>query len=429
MSAVAMTVNGKAVTADVDPRTLLVQFLRENLRLTGHPCGLRHLAVRRLRRACGRQGGESPAPSSRWQARRRQRAHHRGARRAERPAASDAGGLPREPRPAVRLLHARHDHDRGRHGPPQGQRPRRPRPSATSSKAICAAAPAITTSSRRSRPAPRPWPREAGTQASANRAAVARRPGDGGDRHERDRDRRGGAPQGRPPLHHRQGPVHRRRQSSGPRPRLFPALAACARQDQEHRRQGGGGAAGRARGAHRRRARRRQDRQSDLRLDDPLQGRLADEDGAASGDRAWQGVLCRRSGRGGGRRDAWRRRKDAAEKIKVDYEVLPAVVDPAKAQARARRRSTRSRRATPSTSGTSATRRRPTPRSSRRSTSPSSTSSTTAWCRTRWSRAPRSANTMPATTASRSGTRRRTRTSRGSSSPPSSAWRPSTSCA
>jgi carbon-monoxide dehydrogenase small subunit len=30
-----MTVNGKPVSADVDPRTLLVQFLRETLRLTG----------------------------------------------------------------------------------------------------------------------------------------------------------------------------------------------------------------------------------------------------------------------------------------------------------------------------------------------------------------------------------------------------------
>ncbi len=35
MTAVSMTVNGKAVAADVDSRTLLVQFLRENLRLTG----------------------------------------------------------------------------------------------------------------------------------------------------------------------------------------------------------------------------------------------------------------------------------------------------------------------------------------------------------------------------------------------------------
>ena len=37
MPNVAMTVNGKAVTGDVEARTLLVQFLRENLRLTGTP--------------------------------------------------------------------------------------------------------------------------------------------------------------------------------------------------------------------------------------------------------------------------------------------------------------------------------------------------------------------------------------------------------
>jgi carbon-monoxide dehydrogenase small subunit len=39
MPAVAMTVNGKAVSGDVDARTLLVQFLRENLRLTGTHVG------------------------------------------------------------------------------------------------------------------------------------------------------------------------------------------------------------------------------------------------------------------------------------------------------------------------------------------------------------------------------------------------------
>jgi len=36
---VAMTVNGKATSADVDPRTLLVHYLRENLRLTGTHVG------------------------------------------------------------------------------------------------------------------------------------------------------------------------------------------------------------------------------------------------------------------------------------------------------------------------------------------------------------------------------------------------------
>jgi carbon-monoxide dehydrogenase small subunit len=39
MVQVAMTVNGAAVNADVEPRTLLVQFLRENLRLTGTHVG------------------------------------------------------------------------------------------------------------------------------------------------------------------------------------------------------------------------------------------------------------------------------------------------------------------------------------------------------------------------------------------------------
>jgi len=39
MVSISMTVNGKAVTASVDPRTLLAQFLRENLRLTGTHVG------------------------------------------------------------------------------------------------------------------------------------------------------------------------------------------------------------------------------------------------------------------------------------------------------------------------------------------------------------------------------------------------------
>ena len=39
MPSVSMTVNGKAVTADVESRTLLVQLLREQLRLTGTHVG------------------------------------------------------------------------------------------------------------------------------------------------------------------------------------------------------------------------------------------------------------------------------------------------------------------------------------------------------------------------------------------------------
>ncbi len=39
MAHVSMTVNGKATSADVDPRTLLVQLLRDHLRLTGTHVG------------------------------------------------------------------------------------------------------------------------------------------------------------------------------------------------------------------------------------------------------------------------------------------------------------------------------------------------------------------------------------------------------
>lgn len=39
MASVSMTVNGKAVTKDVEPRTLLVDFLRQNLSLTGTHVG------------------------------------------------------------------------------------------------------------------------------------------------------------------------------------------------------------------------------------------------------------------------------------------------------------------------------------------------------------------------------------------------------
>ncbi|MZR30577.1 (2Fe-2S)-binding protein [Sneathiella litorea] len=39
MTTVSMTVNGKQVSADIAPNTLLVQFIRENLRLTGTHVG------------------------------------------------------------------------------------------------------------------------------------------------------------------------------------------------------------------------------------------------------------------------------------------------------------------------------------------------------------------------------------------------------
>ena len=124
MSAVAMTVNGKAVTGDVDPRTLLVQFLRENLRLTGthvgcdtSQCGacVVHVDGKAVK-SCTMLA---------WQVDGAKVTTIEGLAEPNGPLHPDAGGVPRESRPAVRLLHARHDHDRGRHGEPQGQRPRR----------------------------------------------------------------------------------------------------------------------------------------------------------------------------------------------------------------------------------------------------------------------------------------------------------------
>ncbi|WP_448952807.1 (2Fe-2S)-binding protein [Labrys neptuniae] len=39
MASVSLLVNGREITADIDPRTLLVEFLREHLRLTGTHVG------------------------------------------------------------------------------------------------------------------------------------------------------------------------------------------------------------------------------------------------------------------------------------------------------------------------------------------------------------------------------------------------------
>lgn len=106
--------------------------------------------------------------------------------------------------------------------------------------------------------------------------------------------------------------------------------------------------------------------------------------------------------------------KDAAEKVVVDYEVLPAVVDPAKAQAKSAPQIHEVAPGNTIYEWHLGDQKAVEAAFKGRSTSPGWTSSTTGWCRTPWSRARRSPSTMPATTASRSGTRRRTRTWRGS---------------
>ena len=58
MPAVSMTVNGKAVTGNVEERTLLVQFLREHLRPLERPSHvLRDVGVFDLGRFLGRGRG------------------------------------------------------------------------------------------------------------------------------------------------------------------------------------------------------------------------------------------------------------------------------------------------------------------------------------------------------------------------------------
>ncbi len=112
---VSMTVNGKPVTAEVEPRTLLVNFLREQLRLTGThvgcdtaQCGACTIHMNgKAVKCCNMLVLQADGAHDR---------HHRRHRRRRRQAASDAGGVPRPPRAAVRLLHAGHGDERHRPG-------------------------------------------------------------------------------------------------------------------------------------------------------------------------------------------------------------------------------------------------------------------------------------------------------------------------
>ncbi len=127
-------------------------------------------------------------------------------------------------------------------------------------------------------------------------------------------------------------PVHRRRRLAPAKLRRVPALAVRAREDPQHRygrRQAG---ARRDRDLHRRGPRRGQRRRPAVRLADPQHRRQADERAAASrrsrndkvrhvGDQVALVIA-----------ESIKAAKDAAELIEVDYDVLPAVVDTARAQ-------------------------------------------------------------------------------------------------
>ena len=105
---IAVTVDGVRYTDDVEPRLLLVQYLRERLGKTGTVVGCDtsncgactvHLDGRSVKscsvlavQADGARGHDDRGPGD------------------GRRAAPDAAGVPREPRAAVRVLHPGHDH-------------------------------------------------------------------------------------------------------------------------------------------------------------------------------------------------------------------------------------------------------------------------------------------------------------------------------
>ena len=105
-SQISMTVNGKTVEALVEPRTLLIHFLREQLQLTGphigcdtSHCGactvdLDGKSVKSCTMFAVQANGADIRTIEGMAARRRH-------------AARAAGRLPRDARPAMRLLHAR----------------------------------------------------------------------------------------------------------------------------------------------------------------------------------------------------------------------------------------------------------------------------------------------------------------------------------
>ena len=230
MPAVSMTVNGKAVTADVDPRTLLVQFLRENLRLTGthvgcdtSQCGacVVHVDGKAVKSctmlALQADGADGDAPS--------RASPTDGKLHPMQEAFRENHGLqcgfctPGMIMTAVDIVN--------RKGNELDEKTIRQELEGNICrctgyhnivKAIAAGAKAMAGVPRK----------------AADRAAEAIKLEEE-TAMSCDRDRRGGAPQGRPPLHHRQGPVHRRHQPAGPDLRVFRALAACARQDQADR--------------------------------------------------------------------------------------------------------------------------------------------------------------------------------------------------
>ena len=241
---VELDINGQKHTVEVEPRTSLLDCLRDKLLLTGAHAGCEHGVCG----ACtvlvdGARG--ALLPDVRRAGRRLRHHHHRGPVAGARRAVAHAGRVLRDPRHAVRLLHAGDDPRRPR-AARRRTRSRRARRSSTRSPATSAAAPAMRRSSRRSRSPPSAC---AGQNVTADAAMSA--PRQIPLRLVRPPRARG------PPLRRRQGQLRRRHRAAGHQARRagdVPASGGAHRLDRQVR---GAGDARRALRARRRGACRR----------------------------------------------------------------------------------------------------------------------------------------------------------------------------
>ena len=169
---------------------------------------------------------------------------HRRVARGRRPARPRPAGLPRAPRAAVRVLHAR-DADDGARAARREPRPHRGGDPHRDLRRASAAAPATRTSSRRSAGPPSTKPRRDRRPEHGRR----REPSEPVDR-AADRLRPPQA-QGGPALHPRPGHLPRRHQAAGDGARRRAAQPLRAREDRLDRHLGGAGAPQRRGGRHR----------------------------------------------------------------------------------------------------------------------------------------------------------------------------------
>ena len=295
---VSVTVNGRQQPAEVEPRLLLVHFLRDTLGLTGTHVGCDtsncgactvHLdgeAVKsctRPRRPGGRRGGDDD------------RGHGAGGQ-----PASPAGRLLGAPRAPVRLLHAGHDHGRGgpagtQSRPERARRPRgargQPLPLHRLPEHRQVRARSRRGDARRRGPARGP---RGGAGMGVPGVEAAERTEPSGNGHVG----RAHAAQGGPAPDHGARDLRRRHGAPGHAVRRDRALARGPRPDPLDRHRGGQGAPGRRGGLHRRGHGR--------------PGRaVPDGVGAAGGRDAGPGPLAARPRQGGLRRPGGRgRRRD-----------------------------------------------------------------------------------------------------------------------